>query len=440
MQASPRFVIVGAGSIFFTRAVAVGMCRDAHYDGATLVLLDTNPAVLDTMTKVGRRIVERTGANLTIEATTDRARALAKADFVVLSFSVKGVDLREVETQIPARYGVLQSSGDTIGPGGLFRAIRTIPAVLQVARDIEALCPEAWVFNYINPAPVVTAAIWQTTKLRKVLSLCDGILMPEKKYELMQRVGLPREVADEVTFKIGGINHFSFVTEFSQTGQDLMPRLLQHLRDHPEQYASQAVEKILEVFGYYCAIGGHMTEFLPYFQGHGSNPQESYTNYLFQISERRKWMKEFHQEIEEQAAGTRSVDDLIDNTHPDLTIRIANSVLDDSGEAHHVTFPNHGHITNLPESTMVELMARVYRDRFEGEVFGDMPRVLRGWMMRVADVQELTLEAALSGDSRLLRQALAADPLTVSLEDTDHIIADLIAAEGDDIPPSFRNR
>ena len=434
----PKLVIVGAGSIFFTRAVAVGMCKDSRFRGGTLALVDTDPDMLDVMARLCRRIIDQSGADLTLEASCVRRQVLPGADFVVLSFSNKGVDLREVETQIPSRYGVRQSSGDTIGPGGLFRAIRTIPTVLEVARDIEHLCPDAWVFNYINPSPVIGLALARYSRVRKTLALCDGVLLPEKKHELMDRVGVPRERADEVIMRIGGINHFSWVTEFRLGKQDLFPRLLESLRQKPEAHASRAVEQLLEVFGFYSAIAGHMVEFLPYFQGHGWRPEESYVSYVFEIDERRKWMREFRNEVRRQADGLDPIDRLIAETRPDLVIRIADSILDDSGDVHYVNFPNRGHITNLPDGAMVELPARQYADRYEGEKFGEMPRVLRGWLLRVIDVQELTLEAAVTGDRRILRQALVADPLTMSIEDADHIIEDLFSAEGEDIPALWR--
>jgi alpha-galactosidase len=436
-MAKPKLVIIGAGSIFFTRAVAIGMCGDPHYRGATLSLVDIDPEMLDVMRRLCQRIVAETGADLIIEATTDRREALVDADFVVLSFSLKGVDLRETETVIPANYGVIQCSGDTVGPGGLFRSIRSIPPVLEVARDIERICPDAWVFNYINPSPVIGAALNRYTKL-KVLALCDGVLLPDKKLELMQRTGVPASAVDDVHMKVGGINHFSWVTELRHGDRDLLPALLDSLRREPETYSSDAVAQLLEVFGVYSAIGGHMVEFLPYFQGRGLKPEESYVSHVFEIDERRKWMREFNEEIRQQADGAAPITQLIEKTRPDLVVRIANSILDDAGDIHYVNFPNAGNITNLPEGAMIELPARIYADRYEGEAFGDMPLVLRSWLLRIVDVQELTLQAAMTGDRQLLRQALVIDPLTVSIEDAEHIIDDLLAAEADDLPAVWR--
>ncbi len=438
-MANPKVVIIGAGSIFFTRAVAIGMCTDQHYRGGTLSLVDIDSKILDVMHRLCLRIVKETGAELTVEATTERREALQEADFVVLSFSLKGVDLRETETVIPAKYGVIQCSGDTVGPGGLFRSIRSIPTVLEVASDIEKLCPDAWVFNYINPSPVIGAALNRYTRL-KVLALCDGVLLPDKKLELMRRTGVPETAADEVRMKIGGINHFSWVTELRHGDRDLLPVLLESLRQEPEEYANRAVVQLLEIFGVYSAIGGHMVEFLPYFQGRGLDPQESSVNQIFEIEERRKWMKEFNEEIRRQADGTESITKLIEDTRPDLVVRIANSIMDNSGDVHYVNFPNEGHISNLPDGAIIELPAKIYADRYEGEVFGDMPPVLRSWLLRIVDVQELTLQAAMTADRNILRQALVIDPLTVSIEDAEHIIDDLFAAEGDDIPDKWRKR
>ena len=366
---APKMVVIGAGSIFFTRAVAIGMCKDPHFRGGVLSLVDVNPEMLEVMRRLCERIIRETGARLTLEATTDRRVALRNAHFIVLSFSNRGVDLRETETKIPARYGVRQSSGDSIGPGGLFRSIRTIPTILEVARDIERICPKAWVFNYVNPTTVIGGALNRYTRL-KVLALCDGVILPDSKLALLDRVGVPRQKADRVVMKIGGLNHFSWVTEFRLGKTDLMPRLLRSLKRKPEAYASRAVTQILEAYGWYSAVGGHMVEFLPYFQGHGSKPAESYVNYIFEIDERRKWMKSFNAEIRRQAAGEEPIAKLIGETKPDLVIRIADSILDDAGDVHFVNVPNRGYITNLPEGAIVEVPARIYADGYEAEIFG----------------------------------------------------------------------
>ena len=433
----PKLVIIGAGSIFFTRAVAVGLCQDPQFRGSTLSLVDTNPEMLDVMARLCQRIIHETGAELKLEATADRKVALRNADFVVFSFSVRGVDLRETDTVIPARYGVRQCSGDSIGPGGLFRAIRTIPTILEIARDIEAICPQAWVFNYVNPTTLMGAALSRYTRL-KTVAVCDGIVLPDAKLAMLDRVGIPRERADEVIMKLGGINHFSWVTEFRTGKQDLLPALLRSLKAQPEAHAGKAVEQILEIYGWYSPIGGHMVEFLPYFQGHGLNPNESYVNHIFEITERRKWMRLFNEEIRRQAAGQEPIDKLIADTKPDLVIHLAHSVMGNAGQTHFVNFPNRGHITNLPDGATIELPARIYADRYEADVFGEMPPVLRSWLLRIIDTQELTLEAAMTGSRQALRRALIADPLTVSIEDADHIIEELLTAEKDDLPPLWR--
>jgi len=436
-MAKPKFVVVGAGSIFFTRAVAVGMCKDPRFQGGTLSLVDINAEMLDVMARLCRRIIAETGAHLELEATTNRTVGFRDADFVVLSFSRRGVDLREIDTVIPAKYGVRQSSGDSIGPGGLFRSIRTVPAVLEMARDMEAICPDAWVFNYVNPSTIMGAALSRYTKL-KSLAICDGVVLPDTLLRLLDRVNVPREAFDEVTMKFGGVNHFSWLTDFRYQGRDLMPDLLHSIKANPPEYAGKAVEQILEIFGWFSLVGGHMVEFLPYYQGRGANPAESYVNYIFPIEERRKWMRSFNEEIRRQAAGQEPIDALIRDTRPDLVIRLADAVLDNAGIRHFVNFSNRGHIANLPDGAIIELPARIFADRFEGEIFGEMPPVLRSWLLRIIDTQELTLEAAMTGSRTALRQALIADPMTVSIEDADHIIDDLLAAEKDDLPAIWR--
>lgn len=436
---APKLVIIGAGSIFFSRAVAVGMSHDPRFRGGTLSLVDTNADILDVMGRLCQRIIVESGADLHLEATTDRKIAFRNADFVVLSFSNRGVDLRETETVIPAKYGIRQTSGDSTGPGGLFRSIRTIPTVLAMARDMEQICPDAWVFNYVNPTTVIGAALARYSTM-KSLAVCDGVILPDTQLALLDRVSIPHEALSEVTMKMGGLNHFSWLTEFRHGKQDLRPALLQSLKANPDAHGDKAAAQLLEIYGWYSLVGGHMVEFLPYFQGHGLIPAESCVNYIFPIAERRKWMREFNVEIRRQAAGEEPIDKLISETKPDLVIRMAASVMEDAGERHFVNFPNRGHIANLPDGASIELPARIYGDRYEGEIFGEMPPVLRSWILRVIDAQELALEAAMTGSRRVLRQALIADPMTVSIEDADHIIDDLLKAEKSDLPEIWNNQ
>ena len=432
-----KMVVIGAGSIFFTRALAVGLCKNPRYRGGALSLVDTNPEMLDVMDRLCRRIVSETGADLRVEAHADRKKALPNADFIVLCFSNKGVDLRETETKIPAKYGILQPSGDSIGPGGLFRSIRTIPAVLEVCRDIEAICPDAWVFNYINPTAVIGAAIARHAKL-KVLALCDAALYPETVEKIRALAGLSPGEASEATMRFGGVNHFAWLTDFRLGKRDLMPDLLAGVRKNPDPHAGRSVEQILDVFGWYATAGGHMTEFLPYFQGKGFEPSSSYVAHVFPIDDRRQWMKSFNEEIRRQADGTSPVDALIAQTKPDLAVRVADAMIDGGGETHFVNFPNKGHIANLPDGAVVELPATFGKDGFAPAAYGEMPPVLRSWLLRVIDVQELTLEAAMTGSRRALRQALTADPLTFSFETADRVIDELIRVEEKDLPPAWR--
>ena len=433
-----KMVVVGAGSIFFTRALAIGLCKNPRYQGGTLSLVDVNPEMLDVMTRLCGRIVSATGADLRVEAHGDRKKALPGADFIVLCFSNKGVDLRETETKIPARYGIIQPSGDSIGPGGLFRSIRTIPTVLEVCRDIEAICPDAWVFNYINPSTVVGSAISRHTRL-KSMALCDAALYPETVEKVCGLAGLSLEERREATLRFGGLNHFCWLTEFRLGKRDLMPDLLAGVRGNPDPHAGRSVEQILDIFGWYATAGGHMVEFLPYFQGKGFEPSASYVTHVFPIDERRKWMKSFNEEIRRQADGTEPVDKLIAATKPDLVVRVADAMIDGGGETHFVNFPNRGHISNLPDGAVVELPATFGKDGFTPGIYGEMPPVLRSWLLRVIDAQELTLEAAMTGSRRALRHALMVDPLTFSFETADRVIDELIRAEGDDLPPMWRN-
>jgi alpha-galactosidase len=438
-MSKPKIVVIGAGSMFFAKPVLVGMTRLPSLQGGELCLVDINEERLRTVEQVGRRIIAATGADITLRAMTDRCEALPDADFVVLTFADRGIYFRGLECRISAKYGVRMHSGDTVGPGGIFRTLRTVPTVLQIARDVERLCPQAWVLNYTNPTTAIGMALNRHTRLKNI-ALCDFQVLPEFKERLIRLCGLAAEGAkvskplyDSVQIKVGGVNHFTWLTEIAQDGRDLMPALRQALVAKGNDPIARAELQLLDAFGAYPTIFWHTVEYVPYFQGRGTSPGSFVTD-IWDEASRRASLEAFWAELKGYATGARSINALLEHTSIDFCLRIINAILTDAQETYFVNIPNRSAVSNLPDDAVLELAAKVGKDGCQPLPFGAFSRVLLGLTMPVLQGHELAVEAAVSGSRQTLLQAFLVDPLIASIEDAQNLIAELLQAERDALP------
>jgi alpha-galactosidase/6-phospho-beta-glucosidase family protein len=199
----PKIVIIGAGSLFFGRKLIWAMNRLEGLTDGHLALVDTDPAHLDGMHSLAKAVRAETGATHEISATTNFKEALPEADFVILSFSHRNAHYRGIDVQVSARHGIRMCSGDTIGPGGIFRAMREFPKVMDIARAVEDLCPDAWLINYINPSSVFGIALTRTCKARN-FALCDSLHLPYLHHNYMKMIGLDPVDEKDFDMRIAG--------------------------------------------------------------------------------------------------------------------------------------------------------------------------------------------------------------------------------------------
>ena len=230
MKQGPKVVVIGAGSYFFGKPVIYNMITSPILREGTLALVDTDPAVLETMMNIARRAKEATGAPLTLEGSTDRREVMRDADFVVLSFSYRNAYYRELDTRIAKKYGVTMCSSDTIGPGGIFRALRELPEILRIADDVRRLAPKAWLINFINPTSVMGIALMRHAPDVKSFALCDGNHMPYVRAMFLHQLGIlpeeekviPPEMDAKFDLRIAGVNHCTWVLRCFYDGKDCM--------------------------------------------------------------------------------------------------------------------------------------------------------------------------------------------------------------------------
>lgn len=236
-SSSPKVVVIGAGSLFFGRQAIWQMVHSPHLNNGPLALVDADPKRLEQMAMLSELVTRDNGVNLRIEAANDWKDVLPGADFIVLSFARQTVKYRGMDCAISEKYGVRMCSGDTIGPGGIFRSMFEFQLILECAADIERLCPDAWVINYINPSTVHGIGLMRFAPNLKSFALCDSLHMPHVKKRYAHRAGIiefPDDYHDEIDrrfdMRIAGVNHFTWMLRAEFDGRDLLPAIAESIR------------------------------------------------------------------------------------------------------------------------------------------------------------------------------------------------------------------
>jgi alpha-galactosidase len=422
-MSSPKIVIIGAGSTEFTPGLLADLVASPDLNTATVALVDIDPWSVETMVRLAERLNRERGTGLTITGTTDRRDALPGADFVTVTIAVGGARGWETDVRIPEKYGVYQTVGDSVGPGGVFRALRHVPEIVAIARDMEELCPEAWLFNYTNPMSAIVRGVQKSTSIRCV-GLCHGVLHTR---ELMARdLGAP---TDDLNVVFAGVNHLCWLLDARVRGEDAYPRYRQFLADglqnpreetadDPYDRFQQVSALLTETYGYFPSPGDrHVAEFFPYFlrmadDGHGLAYGTQYsldmTNEIFATKDTTR------EQLREQADGHIPLDPelLEDAREGERLIQIIDAIVNDRRMPElAVNVRNNGLISNLPPWAIVEVPGQISGFGVSGIGVGPLPDGPAGVIRHRIDQQELTVDAALSGDRGLVIQALLADPL-----------------------------
>jgi alpha-galactosidase/6-phospho-beta-glucosidase family protein len=456
----PKVAVIGAGSYFFGKPVIWNMVKSKILSGGILALVDTDPDKLKTMMELAQRAIDATGSVTKVIGSTNRGEVLQDCDFVVLSFSEKNSWYRGVDTRIAKKYGITMCSSDTIGPGGIFRAMREIPEVLAVCSDIEELCPDAWVINFINPSSVLGIALMRHAPQIKSFALCDGNHLPHAIGYYMRLAGVIEEhetqspeMIEKFEYKIGGINHCTFMTECRYDGEDRLPVVKKTLKNYAQmermtgpspkakprlnyEYALQ----LMDIYGAYPTAVSHTKEYVPFFQGYGVTPNTPEPIIPFDAYNRTEEMADAWEKTKKLASGETPIEEFLSLDHGDHATDIIESMWGNLGKPFFINSANRGAITNMPEDAFVELECSV--DMANGpqpKPFGDMPRGILGLQMQVLDTHELTAEAAVSCDHNILLRAMMTDPLVNNIGDARMIIKELLEIEKDILPAKWYN-
>ena len=447
----PKITVIGAGSFFFGKEVIHKMATSSVMAGGTLALVDTDPKALATMMRLARRVFRETRCGVKAIGSANRRDVLADSDFIVLTFSDRNAHFRGIDTEIAARHGIRMCSSDTIGPGGIFRALREVPHAIRMARDAARLAPNAWVINFVNPTTVLGMALRRWAPEVKSFALCDGHHEPFNTLMWCKSVGIlpedadavPPDVYNRLELAIGGVNHCTWLVRFRYDGKDMMgavrKKFVQAAREEKKETSEKAKPRfnnhyalqLLDLYGALPTAVSHTKEYVPFFQGYGLAPVRPEPIRTFDAKLRARLMAAAWEITERYAAGKLSVRHFLKNVHNDHATDIIEAMWGNSGKAFYINSPNRGAVTNLPDDAFLELRSDIDMRGPRPQPFGEFPRGLLALQHQVLDTHELTAEAAVTGDRATLRRAMLTDPICNNIADADNCIGDLLEAERD---------
>jgi alpha-galactosidase len=407
--------MVGAGS-FFTSSILRDVLLIPRNRGGTLCLIDTDERRLALSHRLMSKLVEHTGQEATweVQSSTDRTELLPRCDYVINAIEVSGVECVRHDNDIPLRFGVSQNIGDTVGPGGLFKALRTIPAWIEILQDCERLCPQAQVLNYTNPMGMMCLAATRTSKM-SVVGLCHSV---QGTSQLLARFG--GVTYEKLRWECAGINHLAWFTRLEGPEGDLYPGLMRRASDaNSELRMSEPVRSdvMLRFGAFVTESSGHLSEYLPYYRKR-KDLLEKYTDTGYRGEEGfyaanwPRWREEQDRKREMMIAGEQQLE--LERSE-EYGAWIIESIEKDVPIVVHGNVPNNGCIENLMHDGCVEVACLVNRNGVQPTRYGRLPKQMAAlceWNMRMID---LATDAAIERSIALAKQALMLDPLTAAV-------------------------
>ena len=432
----PKIAFIGAGSTVFAKNLMGDILSFEALSGAEIVLYDINEERLAESHAVGLRIREQLGVEARITTTTDRSRALDGADFAINMIQVAGYKPGTVvDFETPKKYGLRQTIADTLGIGGIMRALRTVPVLAEMSKDMERLCPEVLHINYSNPMAMNCWGLDRLSSIRTV-GLCHSV--PHTAKELAADIGVPYE---EIDYLVAGINHMAFYLKFERDGEDLYPLIRQVIAENRVPKWNRVRYDMFARLGYFVTESSeHFAEYVPWYIKSGRDDLIEKFNIPLDEYPRR-----CEQQISDWKVLSRELQDPARLVPIERSVEygshIINAMVTGQPAVIYGNVPNRGLITNLPDGCSVEVPCLVDRQGIQPVHIGAIPPHLAALMQTNINVQALTVEAIVTGRKDHVYHAAMLDPHTAAELDLDQIWAlvdDLLAAHGDWLPEAFR--
>ena len=435
-----KIAFIGAGSLGFTRRLVVDILSYEDMQDATLSLIDIDPTRLDYVRRAVERIVKVAGCSAKVEAHLNRAEGLKDADIVIVTILAHGLAGFRPEIEIPMKYGVDFNCGDSYGTAGIFRALRTIPLMLDFCRDMEKYAPKAYMLNYTNPMTMLCRAMQRETSV-KLVGLCHSV--QGLGGELGSWIGAP---AEEIVCECAGINHQAWALRFEWNGKDAYPKL-REVVDRPDIYVKDTVRiEMFKALGYYVTeSSGHNSEYNWWFRkrpeliekycssvGTDWNPGQHAA--ILKSYESREDADRWQKDMEDWAEGR--VEIRLGRSHEYASSIIRGLKFGETFKFN-ATVPNANVITNLPTGCAVEVPVIADKSGFQAIQVGDLPPQLLALNQVNTAVTELTVEAAVKGDPVAAYRACCLDPVAaakLSLAEIKEMTDELFQAQAQFLP------
>lgn len=432
-MANPKIVFVGAGSVVFTKNLLGDILSFPELQNATISLYDIDPVRLDTAEKMARWTAKTLGATPTIEASLDRRKALAGAQYVINMVQIGGHAATLIDFNIPKQYGIKQTIADSHSIGGIFRSLRTIPFMLDLAHDMEEVCaPHALLLNYTNPMSALCWSVFAGTNV-PVVGLCHSV--QGTTWQISQYAGIPYE---EVTYLGAGINHVAWILRFEHKGKDAYP-LLRKAYEAGRIPAEDSVRaELYNRLGYYVTESSeHNAEYSAHFIPHAGEIERLHIP-----------IDEYIRRSEENLVEFDEIRGMLERGEPFEIERsseygslIIHSMETGQPRVIYGNVKNDSLIDNFPNGCCVEVPCLVDRNGIQPTRIGKIPPQLAGMSRLHITVQELTVKAVLERNRDYVYQAAMLDPLVAASLPLDKIwsmVSDMIAAHGNAMPEGIR--
>jgi alpha-galactosidase len=430
-----KVALIGAGSVVFAKTLVGDLMSIPEFAGSatTIALMDVDPERLETSEAMARRVADTLDAKPRIEATLERRQALDGADYVLTMFQVGGYRPATVtDFEVPKRFGLRQTIGDTVGIGGIMRGLRTIPVLLDVCRDMEELCPNALLLQYVNPMAILCSAVTRETSIRCV-GLCHSVQGTAR--DLASDLGIP---AEELEYVCAGINHLAFYLELRHRERDLYPELRRVLEDGRAPKWNLVRYEVFRRFGYFSTESSeHLAEYVPWFIK-AARP-DLVDRFNVPLDEYPRRCEAQLVEWEELRRSLETDAQVIVEPSDEYSAGIIRAL--ETGEPFRFNgnVPNTGLlIGNLPPDCCVELPCVADANGIAPQRIGPLPPQLAALIQTNVNVQALTVEAALTGHRDHVDHAAMLDPHTAAelpLEEIHQVVDVLLEAHGDLVPP-----
>jgi alpha-galactosidase len=426
----PKIAMIGAGSVVFARSLLGDIMSWPELKEPHIALMDINPDRLEVAELMAKKVAEALGARPKITAHKTRQPALEGADYVINTIQVGGFPATKIDFDVPKKHGFRQTIADTNGIGGIFRALRTMPVMVEIAREMERLCPRAIFINYANPMAMVCWAVLRATSIQTV-GLCHSV--QGTAWQLARYMGIAPE---QLVYRAAGINHMDFYLKLEYRGRDAYPRLRKAMQD-PGIFGKDPVRfEVMRRLGYFVSESSeHFSEYVPWFIRRDA--PELIDRYQIPLDEYIRRCINSDKRWKQTRARMKSKEPLEVHRSHEYCGYILHA--HETGETCMVygNVLNHGIITNLPQGCCVEVPCLVDRNGIQPCYVGDLPPQLAGVIRNTVNVHELTVEAFFSGKKDHVYQAALLDPhaaAELTMDEIYSLVDDLFAAHGKMVP------